>query len=275
MVQITGLFVYPVKSCRGISLDEVEVGPRGFLHDREFLVVDEADAFLTQRTAAEMATVESALRGAELVLHAPHAGDLRVSLARSGSGNTRNVKIFGDQVLADDVGDEAAEWFSTALSRQCRLVRIGASSQRKVPPEEITPAHRPAEGPDISFTDAFPTLMTSEESLADLNSRLPKPVPMDRFRPNIVVRGGTPYEEDTWCTARSSDIIFGCATPNLRCVITTIDQQTGTRDGSEPLRTLATYRRAPDGGVMFGQYLVHTGTGKLRVGDPLAVESAT
>jgi len=279
MIQITGLFIYPVKSCRGISLPEVEIGSRGMLHDREFLVVDESGSFLTQRTAAELATVRIAVEQDGLALEAPEMGILRVPFAcsheaSSGSGVARQVTIFNDQVLADDAGDEAAEWFSATLRRSCRLVRAGASYTRKVPPERIALPHRPAEGPEISFTDGFPTLLVSEESLADLNRRLEHPVPMDRFRPNIVVRGCEPFEEDTWNTVRLGDLVFGCARPDLRCVITTINQQTGVRDGVEPLRTLATYRRAEDGrSVKFGQYLVHSGTGQLKVGDTLVSET--
>jgi len=274
-VQITGLFVYPVKSCRGIPLPEAQVGPRGLQHDREFLVVDGTGLFLTQRTAPELATIRIALEQDGLALEAPGTEKLRVQFDNPDGGRTacgvqRKVTIFNDHALADEVGDEAADWFSAALCRPCRLVRVGASYSRKVLREKIAPRHRSAEGPEISFTDAFPTLLTSEESLADLNRRLSEPIPMDRFRPNIVVRGCGPYEEDTWSTVRGGNVTFGCATPNLRCVITTIDQQTGARDGVEPLRTLATYRRADEGGgVKFGQYLVHSGRGQLRIGDYL------
>ena len=276
MLQITGLFIYPVKSCRGIALAEVQIGPRGFLHDREFMVVDEASEFLTQRTAPELATVRVALKHGSLAVSAPGAGELRLSLANgvetAMAREPRRVRIFDDQVLADDMGDEAAAWFSAALQRSCRLVRAGAGFSRQVSPDKIAPQHRAPRGHDISFTDGFPTLLTSEESLADLNRRLSAPVPMDRFRPNIIVRGGAAYEEDTWNRVRCGDLVFGCASPDLRCVITTTDQQTGRRDGPEPLRTLATYRRAAGGGVMFGQYLVHSGTGALRVGDALLAE---
>ena len=271
MVQITGLFVYPVKSCRGIPLHEVEVGPRGFLHDREFLLVDDTNTFITQRTVSELATVEIGINDGGLVAKAAGAGELRVSLANGHRAEApREVRIFNDQVLAEDAGDEAAEWFGAVLRQRCRLVRTGASFTRRVSPEEVG---RAAPGPEISFTDAFPTLLTSEESLADLNSRLAGPLPMNRFRPNIVVRGSAPYEEDTWKSVRAGEVVFRCAAPNLRCVITTIDQQSGKRDGAEPLRTLATYRRAQNGsGVMFGQDLVHSGTGKLRVGDTLVID---
>ena len=275
MVQITGLFVYPVKSCRGLALDEVEIGPRGFLHDREFLVIDETNTFITQRTGPRLATVHVGLDDAGLILSDGRAGELRVPFQdREQRSSARSVKIFDDQVLADDAGDEAADWFSTVLQQNCRLVQAGGSFSRTVRPEEIAPAHRFDHGTEISFTDAFPTLLTSEASLADLNGRLPEPLPMDRFRPNIVVRGCRPYEEDSWTTIRSGGVVFGCAAPNLRCVITTIDQQTGTRDGAEPLRTLATYRRASDqSGVMFGTYLVHSSVGRLRVGEAFEVDT--
>lgn len=272
MVEITGLFVYPIKSCRGISLGEVEVGPRGLLHDREFLVVDDTDTFLTQRNAPELATIEAwfdagALRvrtsqHAEFVIREDELGGTPIS--------TRRVTIFNDEVVADDMGAAAAEWFSDVLHRPSRLVRIGQQSVRQVPLACVADAFRAAGPPPISFTDAFPTLLVSEASVRDLNSRVPHEIPFDRFRPNILVTGTEPYEEDTWRSIEAEGLTFGCSAACLRCVITTADQQTGERDGAEPLRTLSTYRRAPDGsGVMFGQYLVHSASGRLRVGQRL------
>jgi len=153
------------------------------------------------------------------------------------------------------------------------VVRVGDSFRREVQLARVVGDFRSAMAPPISFTDAFPTLLTSEASLADLNSRLPHAIPMNRFRPNIVILGTSPYEEDTWRAVRGNGLAFGCSAACLRCVITTTDQQTGARDSVEPLGTLATYRRGPDGGAMFGQYLVHSGSGTLRVGDVLVVES--
>ncbi len=276
MVQIAGLFTYPVKSCRGISMEEVEIGPRGFLHDREFLVVDEIDTFLTQRNAPELATVDIAIESSEFVFTTSEHGELQLRFREvEGAKETaarRNVSIFRDHVVADDMGDAAAEWFSAVLHRACRLVRAGGSYSREVALERVAKPYRSEGAPQISFTDAFPTLLVSEASAADLNSRLPHPIPINRFRPNIVVRGAIAYEEDTWSTVRSRNISFRCSAACLRCVITTTDQLTGERDGAEPLRTLASYRRGVDGmGVMFGQYLVHSGGGKLRVGEALSV----
>jgi uncharacterized protein YcbX len=275
---VSELFIYPVKSCRGVSLGEAELGRWGFLHDREFLVTDESYNFLTQRNAQELATVEISVEGEWLLLKRANHGELRVPLrAPSVADNARSpvqVTIFRDQVLADDAGGEAAEWFSAVLQRRCRLVRIGPSYSRKVPPTEIAPAHRAALAPDIPFTDAFPILLTAQESLADLNTRLPAPIPMSRFRPNIIVRGAPAYAENDWDHLAIGGINFTGGAACLRCVITTTDQQTGQRDGPEPLRTLATYRRPTNGsGVMFGQYLVHHANGRLRVGDALTIQS--
>jgi uncharacterized protein YcbX len=259
VITISGLFVYPVKSCRGISLDEVEIGTRGFLHDREFLVVDETDRFVTQRTLAELARVEISLGETGFKMCAPNVGELHLPYAQQTDGRTRTVTIFNDTVVADDAGDEAAEWFSSALAQRCRLVRIGAAYSRTVRPDNIRDEHRSAVvAPAVSFTDAFPTLITSEESLANLNTRLPSPVPMNRFRPNIVVRGSGAYDENAWSTVRAGDMLFRAATACLRCTITTIDQELARQTGAEPLRTLATYRRSPAReGVMFGEYLIH------------------
>lgn len=279
MVQIAELFVYPVKSCRGIKLAEARVAPRGFLHDREFLVVDEKDSFLTQRNAPELARVELAFEADKVLrLNFAGTGDLRVALengeTQSGTRAPRKVTIFHDEVLADDVGDDAAEWFSAVLGRPCRLMRIGPTYTRQAPAAKIEEQYRFTIRTEISFTDAFPTLLIAEESLADLNRRLSEPRPMNRFRPNIVVRGCEPYSENSWKTVRAGDVLFRCATSCARCVITTIDQDKGQRDGTEPLRTLATYRRTPDGsGVIFGEYLIHSGVGIIREGQELWVES--
>ncbi len=272
--KIAGLFVYPVKSCRGIALQEVQVGSRGFLHDREFLVVDETDAFLTQRNAPELATIEVEIDAKGFAFRASQ-GELRLGFAevaeRKARPVRRDVTIFSDHVVADDMGDQVADWLSAQLGRTCRLVRAGDAFARDVPLRRVAEEFR-AMGAPIPFTDAFPTLLTSEASLAELNGRLPHPIPMNRFRANIIVRGAAAFEEDTWQSLRAGALEFGCSAACLRCIITTTDQQTGARDGAEPLLTLATYRRSPDArGVMFGQYLVHRGTGTLRVGDVLEV----
>jgi uncharacterized protein len=277
-VEITGLFIYPVKSCRGIALQEAEIGPRGLLQDREFLLVDEHDIFMTQRKTPDLARISVALENGSISFSTEHARELRLRFSDiEETGNAqprRTVRIFNDTLVADDVGETAAEWFSDVLQRSCRVVRIGAASRREVPLSQIAEPHRGSMPPQIPFTDAYPTLLASEESLADLNARLPHAIPMNRFRPNIVVRGAAPFAEHTWTSLRRGDVVLGSAAACLRCVVTTTDQRTGLRDGAEPLQTLATYRRSPDGrGVMFGQYVVHPTRGTLRVGDTLFAEA--
>jgi hypothetical protein len=276
-VEITGLFVYPVKSCRGIALQEAEIGPRGLRHDREFLLVDEDDVFMTQRKTPDLARISVVLENGSISFATDQATELRLQfddIEETGNAQPRRtVRIFNDTVVADDVGETAAEWFSDVLQRSCRLVRIGALSHREVPLLRIAEPHRGSIAPQVPFTDAYPTLLASEESLADLNTRLPHPIPMNRFRPNIVVRGAAPFAEHTWTSLRCGEVVLGSAAACLRCVVTTTDQQTGMHDGVEPLQTLAKYRRSPDGrGVMFGHYVVHPTRGTLRVGDSLVVE---
>lgn len=275
MIEIAALFIYPVKSCRGIAVRETRLGSRGFQHDREFVVIDEAGTCLTQRTVPELATVAAALADGALVLTSGDRPELRIPmLVDPDAQHRRSVTIFGENVMADDAGNEAAEWFSSLLCKPARLVRIGALSSRHAPIAGTVGGQTPfGYRSDISFTDAFPTLIVSEESLADLNLRSSAPIPADRFRANIVVRGGAAYAENTWTVLRSGNISFRSAEPCQRCVITTIHQATGRADGPEPLRTLATYRRVAEGeGVIFGQYVVHRGEGALRVGEYLTID---
>lgn len=172
-------------------------------------------------------------------------------------------------MTADDCGEAPAQWLGGYLGLSCRLVRAGLGYSRPIPRRKIpagfdVPGGSPHE---VSFADAFPFLVISEESLADLNTRFDSPLPMDRFRPNLVVAGGAPYAEDTWSRFRIGEVVFRGATRCGRCVVTTTDQLTGAR-AHEPLRTLATYRRDAEGTVMFGRNLIHeTKAGRVSVGD--------
>jgi uncharacterized protein len=262
VARVTGLYVYPIKSCAGTSLAEAEIGPRGILHDREFMLASPAGEFLTQRELPGLALVRPALEDGDVCLEAPGMPVLR--LMPSDAGPRTEVAIWRDRVIAVDQGAPAAEWFTTFLSAPVRLMRLPADSVRRVDPHF---APRPED--QVGFADAYPLLLISEESLEDLNTRLAEPLPMNRFRPNVVVRGAGAYAEDGWAEVRigqvSCHVVKACA----RCVITTTDQRTGAR-GVEPLETLASYRRIPRG-VLFGQNLVHTAPGHVAVGDPVGV----
>jgi hypothetical protein len=278
MPRVSAIYIYPVKSCGGIAVESAAAGTYGFSGDRRFLVVDQSGQFLTQRAQPRLALVHTALSDNCLALSSPAHGSVNVDLAHT-PGRRSEVTVWKDTVAADDCGDEPAQWLSAFLGLPCRLVRAGSAYARRIPDRKV-PAGLAATSlgdPDsdlrsvarheVSFADAFPFLVISEASLADLNARLEVPLPMNRFRPNLVVTGAPPYSEDEWGRFRIGEVIFHGATPCGRCAVPTIDQSTAGR-GPEPLRTLATYRRNANGTVMFGRNLIHeTKTGRVTVGD--------
>jgi uncharacterized protein len=172
------------------------------------------------------------------------------------------VTIWRDSCAVTWVGEKAANWFTDYLGVACSLVHMADDVIRPTNPDF-------APGGRVSFADGYPFLLISEESLQDLNDRLLEPLPMNRFRPNLVVAGGAPYAEDDWSRISIGALALRVVKPCFRCVITTTDQLTARRT-KEPLRTLATYRRM-GGEVMFGQNVVHEGTGRLSVGDTVSL----
>ena len=259
---ISSLFIYPIKSARGIAVTEAEVTERGFAHDRRFMVVDERGKLLTQRQHPTLALVKTEIQGETLVIEAPGAGRTEMPL-RPREGAPRKVQVWSDTCDAIAVAPEATDFFRRHLRVPCELVYMPDETMRQVDPTYAAP------GDIVSFADGFAFLVISEASLAELNAHLRKrgahEVPMNRFRPNLVVTGCGPHAEDTWREITIGEVAFRVAKPCDRCVLTTVDQQTGV-PGKEPLATLATYR-SQVGGVMFGQNLVHRGRGVIRVGD--------
>jgi len=270
MLRLTALHLYPVKSCCGVAVPAAAVDGLGFVGDRRFLVVDAEGKFLTQRVQPRMALIETALTPDELTLSSAAHGSVSVPLQlKNQNPEPKTVVIWRDTVTADDCGDEPAAWLSGFLGFPCRLVRAGGTYARPIPDRKLPPSldSRPSSPHGVSFADAFPFMLLSEETLADLNGRLDAPLPMNRFRPSLVVAGGAPYAEDGWGRFRIGTVVFHGATRCGRCVVTTTDQATAER-GREPLRTLATYRSDAEGTVMFGRNLVHeTKTGRVTVGD--------
>jgi len=262
MISVSGLFLYPVKSCAGIAVEEARVGTTGFDHDRRWMVVGEDGRFLTQREHPRLALVRAKIGADRLLLEGPGLNGLEVPLERE-PGPTVRVAVWKDECAAIDEGRTAAEWFSAHLGVSARLVRLADDDTRPLGVPSAQPGDR------LSFTDAYPFLLLSEASLDGLNSRLSLPLPMDRFRPNITITGCEAHAEDGWRQVRIGEVDFRVAKPCARCVITTTNQETGER-GREPLHTLATYR-LQDGQVLFGQNLVHGGRGDVRVGDPIVV----
>lgn len=268
-MHLSGLFIYPVKSLRGCAVESAMVDDLGLVDDRRFMVVDATGRFLSQRALPRMALIETALTSDALTLSVAGASKIHVARAPDSIAPLRNVSVWKSEgLLAEDCGDEPAGWLSQFLATTCRLVRIGPRFARPIlKPNVAGPGDR------VNFADAFPFLVLSETTLSDLNDRLvtrgEEPVPMDRFRPNLVIAGPPAYAEDAWTRFRIGQIAFRTGGPCARCVITTTDQLTAERTG-EPLRTLASYRRDPSDAtsVYFGQNLIHeTKSGTLHVGD--------
>lgn len=260
---VSALTIYPIKSCGGIALETARIGPRGFYGDRAFMLVDSAGCFITQRERPRMALIMPAL-GEDGVLTVKAPDMQEIAIAATGRGKRREVVIWDDICIAVDQGDAAAEWFSTLLSTECRLVSMPEDYTRHVNPHYAVSEHD-----EVGFADGYPFLLITEASLDDLNARLEQPIPMNRFRPNIVVRNTLPYAEDRWRKIRIGQTVLHIVKPCARCEIPTTDQVTGRR-GKEPLKTLTTYRHAIRG-VMFGQNLIHEQEGIMRVDDPAEI----
>ncbi len=254
--------IYPVKSAGGIAVQEWNVEPRGLAHDRRWMVVTPDGDFLTQRDWPRMALLTPALEANILRLDAPGCEPLRVP--RLPEGERLTVHVWRSVCEAVSAGADADAWLSTFLKMPCRLVYMPDDTRRS-----ISPDYTAGEG-IVSFADGFPLLLIGESSLTDLNARLAEPVPMNRFRPNLVVTGAAPYAEDDWAQVRVGDVLFHVVKPCARCAMTTVEQTTGERTGPEPLQTLAGYRRE-GGKVMFGQNLIPAAPGVVRVGDKVEV----
>jgi uncharacterized protein YcbX len=269
-VRLTGIFLYPVKGLRGLSVDSCDVDSLGLVGDRRFLVIDETGGFLTQRTLPRMARVSTALDATHLTLSAEGAAAVRVALAPDPAAPLRTVRVWkSEELLAEDCGEAAAGLLSGFLGTRCRLVRIGPAFHRPV----LKSAARPGE--IFHFGDGAPLLIASEASLSDLNDRIvatgEEAVPMDRFRANLVVTGCQPFAEDRWPRFRLGAVIFRALGPSARCIVTATDQLTGER-GQEPLATLSVYRRdaSDPTKVNFGQNLVNeTKAGTVVLGDAI------
>lgn len=257
-IQVSSLIYYPIKACRGFEVPVSDVTRMGLAHDRRMMVVTPEGHFLTQREYPRLALVTPTLDSSSMSLSAPNFDSLRVSLYTSGTPVP--VTIWRSKnVEAVDQGDEAAHWFSDWLGVNVRLVHIADGFIRHINEKYAVNADD-----HTGFADGYPILIASEESLADLNSRLETPLPMNRFRPNVVVHGCDAFAEDTWKRIRVGDVELAVVKQCARCVVTTIDKDTLTKS-REPLKTLNTFRKR-DGKVMFGQNVIPLGSGRLEVG---------
>jgi MOSC domain-containing protein len=237
----------------------------GLEHDRRMMVVTPEGEFLTQREHPRLALVTPTLNDGLLELSAPNYESVQLGIQTSGTPWLVNIwKSKGVQAI--DQGEEAASWFSDWLGSSVRLVHIADGYKRLVNESYAVNADD-----HTGFADGYPILLTSEEGLQDLNSRLEAPVPMNRFRPNIVVKGCGPFEEDTWNRIRIGDVELAVVKPCARCEVTTIDKETLERS-KEPLKTLGKYRKQALGAI-FGQNVIPLNGGSLQLGMPVEILS--
>ncbi len=263
-ITLSGLYIYPIKSLKGIALEEAGVERRGLQFDRRWMLVDEENAFITQREYPRMATIALELQAEGLRASAEGMEDLLIPYIPENQARAP-VTVWRSTCEAAFVSGRADEWFGRFLQASCRLVYMPDDARRAVNPLY-------AVNQDIvSFADGYPFKLIAEATLDDLNERLQEPVPMNRFRPNFVLSGATAFAEDEWKTVSIGDTIFHVVKNCERCQITTIDQDEGVRTGKEPLKTLATYRTT-DNKILFGRYLIAEDVGdRLRVGDSLKI----
>jgi len=265
--RVASLHEYPIKSCSGLDyVNEGETLPvteRGFSNDRLRVVVNPEGGFLSQRDFSSMALIKPRIEGDALIVAArDEASELVLPMSPVDNGLTRNLVIWGNELQGVDDGDIAAQWISDYLGTKARIVHMSGDFIRE------------KKGGRFGYADSYPFLIASEESLQDLNERIQanggESIPMDRFRPNIVVSGIKPYAEDQWGQVVINGVELRVVKPCIRCPIPQVNQETGVK-GKEPIRTLYNYRRVSKKDVIFAQKAVHTSQGQISVGDKVIV----
>ena len=259
------IIYYPVKSCAGTSLETAEFDDRGIIHDRGWVIVNEKGVAITQREAKELALVKPEVETngkVQLKLSAPGMSSIVIPEVDQASDSNDEItcQIWKDSVCGVDQGAPASKWLSDYMGRPARLIRMAKETKRIV---------AKTEDKVVGFADGYPVLIISSASLEELNRSLEKPIKMNRFRPNIVISGCEPYAEDAWRQIKIGDLLLDVVKPCARCVVTTIEQETATKE-REPLKTLSR-TRLKDNQVLFGQNAIHLNSSKISVGDQLKV----
>lgn len=264
---VTQLYIYPIKSLAGISLESSNVEARGLQYDRRWVLVDDQNLFISQRKFPEMALLQPAISGGIMTISHKNNRVAPFSFALDATtGDEIPVTVWDDTCPALEVSAEASAWFSKVLNTSCRLVKMPESSIRPADP-------RYAVSPDdkVSFADGYPILMLDEASVNLLSEKSGQTIPADRFRANIIFKGGHAHVEDELKTFEINELSYHGVKPCARCIMTTIDQQSGEIAGKEPLKTLATYRRV-DNKIKFGQNVIPPDHGTISVGDIIHVK---
>ncbi|PWJ60521.1 hypothetical protein CLV98_101706 [Dyadobacter jejuensis] len=261
---LSEIWIYPIKSLTGIRLSEGMALERGLQWDRRWMIVNGNGLFLSQRTLPTMALLQTTLEPGGIRISKPEAGSVLVPY-QSSNGPTLPVTIWDDVVEARAVDQAIDLWLSEVLQQPVRLVQLTEDTARPVD------ARFAVNQENVSFADGFPFLLIGQDSLDALNKRLEHPLSMNRFRPNFVVKGFTPHQEDHLKEIRigEGEVHFHIVKPCSRCVMTTIDPTTALK-GSEPLKTLATYRKVGNK-ILFGQNMVCSQVGLVKEGDPITI----
>ncbi|MFK7924819.1 MAG: MOSC domain-containing protein [Bacteroidia bacterium] len=259
-MQLSEIYLYPIKSLGGISVSQAQLTDRGLQYDRRWMLVDPAGKFMSQRSNKAMALLEVRLDGENmLVRHRQKLTEPLVLSLNPVLGEAKSVSVWKDEFEAHLLNSDADEWFSSILGTPCHLVYMGETDHRAKKTGHL-----------VSFADGYPHLIIGQSSMDELNARLEEAVPVDRFRPNLVFTGGRPHAEDDWDSFEVGGIKFDCVKPCVRCQVPNIDQLTGEMK-KEPNRTLAKYRQT-DNKIMFGMNLIHEGEGEIAVGMDLKVK---
>ena len=270
MLQLTEIYIYPVKSLGGIRLDKAEITDRGLQYDRRWMLIDENNRFISQREYPQLALLKTEILPDYIqIIDTKNQKSFTFPLEISISEieEVLKVTVWEDEVEAWEVSKHISEAFSEALGKPTRLVYMPDESHRK------TDTNYALKGDEItSFSDGYPILIIGQSSLDDLNSRLAEPITINRFRPNFVFTGGTAFEEEEWYEFKIGNVRFFGVKPCARCVMTTIDPNTGEQKGKEPLLTLNKYRKAGNK-ILFGQNVLISQLGKVFVGDEIEVTS--
>ncbi|MEE4302205.1 MAG: MOSC N-terminal beta barrel domain-containing protein [Pseudomonadales bacterium] len=264
---VSALYSYPVKSCQGASVPAAELSPFGLEGDRQLLILNDGK-FTNQARLPKLATVGTRRIAPDCIEFTAGGRSLTHTVTSDGAAST--IEFYGNAVRVLDQGDALAELLSDSIGKPLRVVSLESTFQRAIPLEEFALVDGTTQS---RFVDVAPILVTSVASLADLNTRLEEPVPMNRFRPNVVIEGLDAYEEDAVVALEGDGWALARATHCERCATTCTDQETGVRT-SEPLATLKSYRHRENGyagGVLFGAYMAVNGEGTIRVGDRLRV----
>jgi uncharacterized protein YcbX len=261
---LSAIYVYPIKSLGGFSLNEAHLEEKGLKYDRRWMLVDETGMFITQRKHFELALLQVSIADGKLtVAHKLNPGTSISFALDEDTGEQIPVNIWNDASTGLEVNQGVSEWFSAYLKFKVKLVKMPLAEKRYVDRDYAV------NDEIVSFADGYPCLMIGESALNGLNEKLQEPVLMDRFRPNFVFTGGEAHLEDRFKSFYIGDVLFSAVKPCARCVLITINQQTGEK-GQEPLRTLAGYRTI-NKKIMFGQNLLPQAQGMIRTGDEIRV----